>query len=503
MNTLKIKQLLFLCFVTLTASAQSNYATLADKYARVHFKTFADFLSIKSDAHNHDDLRKNLVWISKEFKKRNFELTELATPTVPLLLAERKSKLKDAKTVLIYLQIDGQPVKDAEWQQASPWIPVLKKKVGENWVQIPMDTLNKGYDREWRFFARAAADAKGPDVMFLAALDAAAEAKIEPNYNIKVIMDFEEELGSPNLPKAVDEHAEKLKSDMLIIFDGPPHISNVPTLNYGARGIAEITLTTFGSKLNVHSGNYGNYVPNPGLKMVKLLASMKDDDGRVLLKGFYDGIEISEEYRKILAQVPDNEDAMKKKLGFKEADKVASTFQEALQYPTLNIRGLKSGEVLADANTIIPARAIAELDIRLPLESDPNKLIALVKQHCVEQGFYVIDHDPTDEERAQYAKILKFRSSVSYLAFRTPYNTLVSRWLNKALANAHGKEAVKIPTVGGSIPISPFVTKLAIDAVAVPTVNPDNNQHSPNENLRIGNFVDGIQTMIAILAEKL
>jgi acetylornithine deacetylase/succinyl-diaminopimelate desuccinylase-like protein len=501
-----LKNLIYTFLVVLISQisfAQSNKA-LAEKYAKIHFKTYQEFLSIQSDAHFPADLEKNMIWVENQFSKRGFSLQKLQTPTFPLLLAERKSKTPNAKTVLIYLQIDGQPVVPAEWQQKSPWIPALKMQLPSGqWKEIPYDTLEKTFDRDWRIFARAAADAKGPDVMFLAALDAVQELGVDPNFNMKVIMDFEEELGSPQMNMAVEKYKDKLGADMFIIFDGPPHISNEPTLNFGARGIVVFTLTTYGAKLNMHSGNYGNYVPNPALRMAKLLASMKSDDGKVTIPHFYDGIKISPKTLAELRAVPDNILEINKKIGIKKSDKVADTFQEAMQYPTLNIRGLKAGEVLEKANTIIPNKAIAELDVRLPLETKPEKVVELLKKHIESQGYKLLDHEPSDAERQEYEKICKFDFDINYRAFRTSLTAPVGQWLERAIVKAHGKKPIKIPTVGGSIPISPFVVKLGIDAVAVPTVNPDNSQHSPNENLRVGNFIDGIQTMIAILTEKL
>jgi acetylornithine deacetylase/succinyl-diaminopimelate desuccinylase-like protein len=494
---------LLLLFCSNIIKAQSNKA-LAEKYAKLHFKTYQEFLSIPSDAHFPADLEKNMSWVENQFGQRGFSLQKLNTPTFPLLLAERKSNMPNAKTVLIYLQIDGQPVVPSEWQQKSPWIPALKMQLPNGqWKEIPYDTLEKTFDRDWRIFARAAADAKGPDVMFLSALDAVKELGVDPNFNMKVIMDFEEELGSPQMNLAVEKYKKELAADMFIIFDGPPHISNEPTLNFGARGIVVFTLTTYGAKLNMHSGNYGNYVPNPALRMAKLLASMKTDDGRVSIPHFYDGIKISPRTMAELKAVPDKPNEINAKIGIKKADAVAPSFQEAMQYPTLNIRGLKSGEVLEKANTIIPNKAIAEIDVRLPLETQPEKVVELLKTHIRSRGYTLLDHEPTDAERQQYDKICKFDYDINYRAFRTALDSPVGQWLERAVIKAHGKKPIKIPTVGGSIPISPFVIKLGIDAVAVPTVNPDNSQHSPNENLRVGNFIDGIQTMIAILTEKL
>jgi len=494
-----------LFFISLHLAAQKNpdWTTVSTKHAVASFKDLYDLLSIPNDAHFPQDIEKNIQWCESAFAKRGYTTLRLQTPTVPLLLAERKVK-NAKKTVLIYLQIDGQPVKANQWQQESPWKPTLKEKTNEGtWNTINYERLYEKYDADWRIFARSTSDAKGPAVAYLASLDALKELKAEPNFNMKVIMDFEEELGSPQLPPAVAKYKNELAADMLIIFDGPRHVSNQPTLTFGARGICEITLTTFGPRVPVHSGNYGNYTPNPALRLSKLLASMKDDEGRVVIPGFYDGIVLSDEEKKILQQVPDDENEIKKFLGVASPDKVGNNFQESLQYPSLNIRGMDALFIGNEARTLIPATATAEIDIRLVPTSNAERLIGLVRKHVQDQGYYLVDKEPTEEERMKYSKIAAFQSSISYGAFQTPFNSETGVWLSKAMVKAFGKEPIKIRTAGGSIPISPFVVTLGIPAVAVPTVNADNNQHAENENIRVGNYVDAVKTFVAILTEKL
>ncbi|NNE01816.1 MAG: M20/M25/M40 family metallo-hydrolase, partial [Eudoraea sp.] len=147
--------------------------------------------------------------------------------------------------------------------------------------------------------------------------------------------------------------------------------------------------------------------------------------------------------------------------------------------------------------------ARAEIDVRLVLETDPDHLIGLIRDHVKEQGYYVLNSEPTKEERLAHDKIATFTYEISYQSFRTPFNSDVGVWLRSALTKAFGETPVMIRMSGGSIPISPFVTTLNIPAVTVPTVNRDNNQHSPNENLRLGNYREGIKTMLAILREKI
>jgi len=495
--------LILFCF-SFNLVAQTDLDKIALKYAHASFPGLHELLSIPNDAHFPDDIEKNVAWAEAAFAERGFITKRLETETVPLLLAERNMAGPSAKTMLAYLQFDGQPVDPAHWFQEDPFKPVLKMpQEGEGWVDILWENLNGDLDPDWRIFARSTSDAKGPCMMYLSALDAMKEMGKQPNFNLKVIMDFEEELGSPHLPGAVIDYKEDLMADVLVIFDGPRHVSNQPTLSFGARGIADITLTVFGPYFPQHSGHYGNYCPNPALKLSQLLSSMKDGKGRVVIPGFYDGISLDKKTRLTLAQVPDDENFIKMKLGIAQADGVAPNLQEALQYPSLNIRGLQSGWVREEVRTIIPSTATAELDVRLVVESDPERLINLIRQHIEHQGYLVLDRKPTARERATNANICQFDYSISYKAFRTELDSDVGKWLSRAMIKAFGKDPVKIRTAGGSIPISPFVTTLGVPAVAVPTVNPDNNQHSPNENIRVGNYVDGIKTILAILLEPM
>lgn len=483
--------------------SQTDLESLSLQHARSALPLLKEVLAIPNDAHFPADVEKNVQWCEREFHKRQFELKRLPTSTVPLLLATRPSP-GATKTVLVYLQMDGQPVDPSKWFQESPWKPVLKEKSAtQEWVEIPWNRSEAEWNLEWRIFGRSSSDAKGPVCMFLAALDAAAATNIVPNYHLKIIMDFEEEIGSPRLPQTVIDFKKDLAADMLIIFDGPRHISNEPTLTFGARGISDVTLTTYGPYVPQHSGHYGNYAPNPALRLSQLLASMKDENGRVTIKGFYDGIKLTKLEKSILKAVPDDEKFIQKQLGIANTDKVGSNYQESIQYPSLNIRGLGSAWIGAASRTIIPATATAELDIRLVMESDPERLLSLLKKHISDQGYYIVSKEPTTEERMKYPKIIFMRAETSYLAFRTAFDSEVGLWLDRAMHKAFGKAPIKIRTGGGSIPISPFVTQLGIPAVIVPTVNSDNNQHSTNENLRLGNFVEGVKTFLSILAEPL
>jgi len=487
--------------------AQSKKPVDLDAVTEAHFLKgvgiLNELISIPNDSNIPDQLWPNLEWCERNFSQRGWKTERLSTAGFPLMLAER-SFPKASKTVLLYFHVDGQPVDKARWAQEDPFKPVLKRRnANEQWETIPMGSLEKDYDPDWRIFARSSSDDKGPLAMFLTAWDAMIQEGWQPSYNLKVILDFEEEIGSPHLPDAVNQHKAKLAADMMLIMDGPRHISNEPTLSFGARGISEITLTVYGPRADQHSGHYGNYAPNPAFRLSQLLASMKDEEGRVIIPGYYDGIKLTAQEKNILAKVPDDEVEIKKKLGLGSTDKVGGTYQESIQYPSLNIRGISSGSIGTEARTIVPSEAVAEIDVRLVPESDPERLFALIRQHIQSQGYHILDRDPSDEERMKYSKLVKWKGTISYKAFRTPFDSEPGIWLDKAMVRAFGKEPIKIRMSGGSLPIAPFVDALDIPAVTVVTVNSDNNQHTHNENIRLGNYKEGIKTALSILTEPL
>lgn len=459
---------------------------------------FIAFLSIPNDGKSVDQLQANKQWSAQKLEALGFSTLTLETSAFPLLMAhlEVDSQLP---TLAFYMHLDGQAVDFSKWNQESPWKPVLKKPVDATFETVDWSALSGSQVDDLRLFARSASDDKGPFVMFLHALNYLKQSQRNPAFNLKLILDYEEEQSSPGLPEAVAKYKKELEADLLLILDGPVHSSGEPTLVFGNRGIATLTLTTYGPKTPQHSGHYGNYIPNPALNLSQLLASMKDEQGRVTIPGFYDGITIDTETQALLAAVPQEEQAIRQRTKINAVDAVGANYQTSLQYPSLNIRGMQSGWVGKESRTIVPASATAEIDIRLVLESDPERLIQLLIAHIESKGYTVLDHEPTDEERLQYPKVVSLNYGIHYPAFRTAVNGKEGKWLSEVMTDYFGKAPVKIRTSGGSVPISPFVNQLGIPAIGLPTVNLDNNQHSPNENLRLGNYFQGIEIFIHLL----
>ncbi|MGE0183787.1 MAG: M20/M25/M40 family metallo-hydrolase [Parvularculaceae bacterium] len=484
-----------------TANAEETKRPILSDAETESISLFREFLSHPNDAHDRDAILKLIEWMEPQFEKRGFSTRRIETAGAPQLFAERH--VADAtRTALIYLQADGQPVDATKWDQPSPWRAVLKERNDDGaWSIIDWPEQGDAIDPDWRIFARSASDSKGPMTQFLRAIDAIDQGEGEPAFNLKVIIDTEEELGSPHLEDAVVANSELLEADFLLIFDGPPHASNKPTVTFGARGITTLTLTTYGPNAPQHSGHYGNFVPNPALALARLLASMKDDAGRVRIKGFNDGVKLTRSVRETLANVPDDEEAILAGMGLSAADKTAASLQEAIQYPSLNIRGLASGWVGDEARTIIPSMATAEIDIRTVKESDPARLVELVRRHIEEQGFEVIDHAPIGEEAHRRERIVTLTHEISYGAFRSDFEAEPGKIARAALRRRYGEEPILIRSAGGSIPIAPLVDTLGIPAAIVPSVNIDNNQHSPNENIRLGDFLEGVERLKAVLTE--
>ena len=466
------------------------------------------FLSIPNDARKDGQLEPNLAWLEREFAARGFSGQRLPNAGLDLVLFTFPAEDEAAETVLFYGHVDGQSVDPAKWALAPPFEPtygtMAVNEAGEVTyaaAKLPTDPATS----DVRLFARSASDAKAPIMMFLIAWDHLVASGKRPNYTVKFVADSMEEAQAPDLEGMVETHRDRLAADHLIILDGPVHASNRPTLMGGARGIATARLTVYGPRLALHSGHYGNYAPNPALGLAKLLGGMKDATGRVTIPGYYDGIELSPAAKEMMAAVPDDTTTLHPKLGFTGHDGVGGNLQEALQYPSLNVRGMSSGWVGAAARTIIPATAVANLDLRLVTESDGDRLLGLVEKYVRDQGYFLIEdgREPTDAERANHPRLASFAGRTSYAAFRTDLNGPTGTWLQRALGDTFGAAPVLIRTMGGSVPIAPFVTTLDVPAVVLPLVNPDNNQHAPNENILLRNYFRGVESLLGVLGTNL
>jgi acetylornithine deacetylase/succinyl-diaminopimelate desuccinylase-like protein len=447
-------------------------------------------LAIPNVAADKPNIRRNAEHLRVLLGRHGFTSEILETTGNPLVYGALNVP-GAARTVLFYCHYDGQPVDPAKWNQPDPFTPVVR-----------------GEGADARIYARSASDDKAPIVALLAAVDALKASGLAPSSNVHIILDGEEEASSPSLVPAIARYKDKLRADLMVILDGPVHSSGRPTVVYGGRGLATVDLTVFGPKSGVHSGNYGNWMPNPALRLAALLASMKDDEGRVTIAGYYDAVApLTPAERAMLDAVPEDTDRMLRTFGVAAPEKAFPKLQDAMQVPTLNIRGLASSVVGAGARTIIPDRATAAIDIRLVKETSPADLVAKLRAHIEKQGYHLVDPStelkagvPDEATRAKYGKLAQLTVVGPMInAFRTPTSDPQAQALVTAVTRAFGQPPVQLRTLGGTVPIAPFIDALGFPAMLVPTVNFDNNQHEENENLRFGTFFDSIVTIAALL----
>ena len=488
---------------TLTVSAQLRQPIEQFVAARQQaiVRELVELLSIPNVAADRANVRRNADLLRDLFTRRGFAAELLETDGNPLVFAERRVPGAQ-RTLLFYAHYDGQPVDPKGWAQSSPFAPVLRRaRLEDGGQEIPDFLALQQFPPEARLYARSSSDDKAPIVALLTALDALVSLKQQPTSNIKVILDGEEEARSPSLAATMGRYREKYRADLMLILDGPLHASGKPTLAFGARGNLIFQLTAFGPKFALHSGHYGNWAPNPAWDLTRLLASMKGADGRVLVEGFYDDVPpLTPEERKILAAVPDAPGDLMRFFGIGRTEQVGNNLQEALQFPSLNIRGLHSADIGDQARTIIPDRATAEIDVRLVKETDPERMLQRILTHVRAQGFHVLlNAEPDDEMRARYPRIVRISRIESTKAYRTEMTLPESQALIRTLERVWGEPPVRTRTMGGTVPIDFFIQALEMPAVGVPVVNFDNNQHANNENLRLQNLWDAITTFAAIL----
>jgi acetylornithine deacetylase/succinyl-diaminopimelate desuccinylase-like protein len=470
------------------------------EHERQILKELFDLLSIPNVAADKPNIARNAQALMRMFERRRFLPETIATPGSPIVLAERRVP-GARRTITFYFHYDGQPVDASEWTYEPPFSPVLVVPHEPAGRTITLDTWQGAIDPTWRVYGRSSSDDKSPIVAFLAAVDALQAADIPLTSNVRVMMEGEEEAGSPNLEAAVREHADRFRGDVLLLVDGPRHASDRPTLNFGARGIMNAIVTVYGPAHDLHSGNYGNWAPNPALALARLLASMKDDNGRVPIDGFYDDVTpLTAEERRAIDDIPDVAGALMKAFGFSRPETTAERLELRHNLPTLNINAMEAGGgVGGQGRTIIPASASARLDLRLVKAIDPARQFERLVAHTRKQGYFIVEKEPDEALRAAHPLMASVRRIGGYPAGRTALDLPIAVAISKAMSDASGGPIVRLPTLGGSAPFYLFSDVLKVPTIGLSIVNFDNNQHGPNENVRIQNVWDGIESIAAIL----
>lgn len=468
-------------------------------------KEYAEFLSIPNVAADSAGLQKTADRIAEMMRQRGIQEVQFlpaGTPGVPPAVYGEVMVPGAVKTLVFYAHYDGQPVNPDQWAEGlEPFKPLFYSgRIDKDGRPLPVPA-GGAIDPEWRIYARSASDDKAGVFAILNGWAALRESRLKPACNLKFFFEGEEEAGSTHLPEILKKHQALLKSDLWIICDGPVHQSGKKQIVFGVRGDAHLDLTVYGPKRPLHSGHYGNWAPNPAMTLVKLLASMKDENGRVTIKDFYEDVTpLTVAEQKALSEVPSVDEQMKAELGLNAPEMKGLSLVEAINLPSLNINGIQSGNVGKMASNQIPTFATAVLDLRLVLGNDWQKQQQKVIKHMEAQGFHVTDREPTDEERARYPKLIRvIGKEDGYNAQRTTMDLPIIQNVIKAVRSTTSYPLVLQPTMGGSLPLYVFEQILAAKTVTVPIANADNNQHAENENIRLGNLFDGIETMAAIM----
>ena len=508
-----MKQLILLLIVFL--SGQAILAVGGDDRIRDYRRSrehellseFVSLLSLPNVASDHENIRKNAAFIAQMMQQRGLtpRLLEAKTPNVPPVVYAEWQTPGATQTIILYAHYDGQPTDPKQWTGTQPWQPAMRSGTLETGGQIiPLPGAADAINPEWRLFARSASDDKAGVMAILTAFAALKANGIKPTSNIKFFFEGEEEAGSPHLGEIIDLHKELLQSDTWIICDGPVHQSGRKQAVFGVRGDTNVDVTVYGARRPLHSGHYGNWAPNPAALLVRLLASMKDESGHVTISGWYDDAEpIGEAERRAIAEAPQYDDELRAQLGLARTEGAGKSLLELINLPSLNINGISSGDVGALARNVIPTTASAVMDLRLVKGNDYRRQVERLINHIRKQGFYVIDHDPSNEERQKNPLIAKvIHRSGGYNAERTRMDLPVSQAVIEAVQSTSPQPIVKLPTAGGSLPLSIITEHLRTVTITVPIANYDNNQHAENENIRLQNLWDGIETFAALMTMK-
>jgi acetylornithine deacetylase/succinyl-diaminopimelate desuccinylase-like protein len=456
---------------------------------------FAELLSLPNLASDTPNIRRNADAIRALCEKRGMTTKLLTLEGAPPIVMAELSSATAKRTIAFYAHYDGQPVDAAQWK-SDPWKPVMRDNSGRDVDWQKAETI----DPEWRLFARSSGDDKAAIIAMLAALDAMHEQGAKPLVNLRFFFEGEEEAGSPHLADYLKKLPEASYPDAWVFCDGPVHQSRRMELVFGARGTVGLDLTIYGPIKGLHDGHYGNWVPNPISRMTHLLDSMRDENGRILIKGFYDDVRPpSAAETTALAKIPDVEAALKREFQIAGTEGNEKPLNELIMQPALNLRGIEGGHVGEKAANQIPTEARASIDFRLVPDETPESIKPLVERHLAEQGYTIVQETPDAATRGTKPKLIKVEWSAGYPASRTPFDLPFSREL-AALMTAAGHDPVLLPTSGGSLPMYLFQQGNKAPVICFPIANHDNNQHAANENLRLQNLWDGIEVFAAFFA---
>ncbi len=435
-----------------------------------------DLLRIPSITKNSTDVKAAAEWLKNLLQKTADYVEVIPTEGNPVVLAEWKPQIQveNSPTILVYGHYDVQPPEPLDKWHSPPFEPEI---------------------REGRIYARGVGDNKGQFYAHYCAIDCVIKANAL-GLSVKFILDGEEELGSFHLEDAMNTRREFFEDvDLIIVSDGPADPSWKPTLEFGARGIQTVRIELLSANSDVHSGNFGGIQPNPAWDLLSILQTMRDENGKCLIEGFYDDVFVpTETALKAAEDLNRDPETYKKQLGisyFGEEQDQPLTHRVMFR-PTLNIRGFKSGEIRENAKTIIPSEAVVEIDVRMVPNQIPEKIEILILNH--------LDMLRSQSERmAQVLDRCKISFGASFHPLFTPLELPWTEILAKVIKEGFEQDPVKLPLAGGSLPLYSLYKVTGKPIYIIPYAQPDQANHAPNENMMMEWFEKGVKTSIKLL----
>ena len=462
---------------------------------------FVTFLSIPDVATNVADVDRNAAYLEAQLRARGFATRLLtAVPGTPASVFAERQVAGARRTVIFYAHYDGQPVGQKGWI-TRPFEPSMRTALPEarpvDWQHAPAPL-----DPEWRLFARASGDDKASIQAMLTALDALQANGMRPSVNIKLLYEGEEEQGSPHFSALVSRSLDLLKADLLIMGDGPMHQSGRQMVNFGNRGITSLTLTVYGATRPLHDGHYGSWAPSPAVMIAHLIASLRDEDGHILIPHFYDDVApVSAADRAALAAMPAVESDLRRSLGLGR-NVGPERLADGYLAPTLNVRAIHAGDEGPAAANAIATHADAALDFRLAPGETPRHTRELLESYLTSAGWFIVRSDPTLETRLAHPRVVKVLwEEGGAAATKTPLDLPACKAVVASIGRVVGYQPIELPLVGASSGMADIVDQLHVPMVGVSIANYDDNQHAENENLRLGNLWDGIEVYAGLLAD--
>jgi acetylornithine deacetylase/succinyl-diaminopimelate desuccinylase-like protein len=437
-----------------------------DAHADGYLDRLIDYLRRPSISAHGEGMGEVADYLLAWLQRLGLQTRLIATPGWPVVFGQAQAaRGADAPTVLLYGHYDVQPADPLEAWVSPPFEPTI---------------------RDGRLYARGAGDNKGQHFAQLLALETLLAVQGGLPCNVLVVLEGEEELGSPHLPAFVRAHRDALKADLVITSDGPVDESGRSTIVFGVRGVISFELRARGANRDLHSGNWGGVAPNPLWTLVHLLATMKDDQGRITIDGFYDHVRPQTALeRAALDALPVDEAAIRREVGLQQFDQPLDRpyFDRLSAWPTLTLNGLHGGYAGPGSKTVLPHQAFAKCDIRLVEAQTCEEIFAKVEAHVARHapGVEVIHQGGMDPSK-------------------TPLDSPFAQPLQAALTAAQGQPPLLVPALGGSLPDYVFTKILGIPAFTVPYANADEANHAPNENIEVWRFIQGIKTGVAMLS---